>query len=54
MLGKAFINMTANNMTVNDGETPLLYVNVHSYTKEPKLTWFKDGKPLTSRSNGKR
>lgn len=52
MLGEPFINMTAENMTVNEGQTRLnVSVNVHSYPKEPKLTWYKDGRPFTVRSN---
>ena len=55
MLGKPFVNMTAENMTVNEGQTQLnLSVNVHSYPNEPNLTWYKDGHPLTIGSNGGR
>jgi len=54
MLGKPFINMTATNVTVNEGDTQRMTVDVHSYPKQPKLTWFKDGRPFTTRSNGKR
>jgi len=46
--------MTASNVTVNEGETRLLSVSVHSYPNQPKLTWFKDGQPFTTRSNGRR
>jgi len=54
VLGKPFINLTVQSMTVNEGEAALLTVNVHSYPREPKLTWFKDGLPFTTRSRGKR
>jgi len=54
MLEKPFINLTARNMTVNAGETRLLSVDVNSYPKEPKLTWLKDGRPFTTRSDGRR
>jgi len=52
MLGEPFINVTAENMTVNEGQTQLtVSVNVHSYPQQPKLTWYKDGRPFTIRSN---
>ena len=52
--GKPFINMSADNLTVNEGDTALLSVSVRSYPKEPKLTWLKDGQLFTRRSDGKR
>jgi len=54
VLGEPFINMTAHNVTVNEGATALLSVNVHSYPTEPELTWFKDGQLFTTRSHGQR
>jgi len=46
--------MSANNVTVGEGETALLSVHVRSYPKEPRLTWFKDGQLFTRRPGGKR
>jgi len=43
--------MTANSLTVDEGETRLLSIVVHSYPEQPKLTWFKDGQPFTTASD---
>ena len=53
-VGEPFINLTASNMAVDEGQTQMLYVNVHSYPQQPTLTWFKDGQPFAMRSNGGR